>query len=505
MQKKHSKQSPHLEIVSSHTAGKVMPHDLAVEEAVLGACLVDKVGASQAITFLRGANVFYNQNHLIIWAKIIELESKNVPIDILTVYNHLKKDTTIQLDVLINLTSKVASSAHIEAHCMILYELYMRRTGIQEASNILSKCYDLSQDIFKTYDYSFAALKAVDPSNIFETNTLIADIIRGTKEPYRAKLCGDFVRQGELALFFGDEGCGKSMFSFQMGKAISEGKPMFDIPGFENESTEVKTMIFDFELSRQNLAERYHNQGTFESFNENYIRVALNRDSTDGSVSSSRIVDTIVSHIETHKPGFVIIDNITWIVDEVTDNSIAKRLMQKLMSLVRNNFPLSILVIGHTPKRDKTQPIESKHFAGGKNLSNFCTSQFAIVKSLKDPGIKYVKQLKTRSSLLMFDGDNVCEFEIPYNPDGTLKFVHLGNGLENDHIRYLTQTEKTEQIDDLIYDLNEKNYSLSKIVQEIKKNFGESISKSTIHRKISSMKSKEISEKAAQREEELDF
>lgn len=497
-----SKQSVHNTDLHIISKSATVPADINAEAAILAACLVEKSASSIAVQFLRGHNVFYLESHKVIWGLLIDLDSKNIPIDILTVYNESKKKgTKITIGDLTDLASRVSSSAHIEAHCMIIYELYMRRKAIEEANIIMTKAYDLKQDIFTTYDYTYNSLKMVDPSNIFDSNTLASDVVRGSKEPPRKRLCGELIREGEIALFFGDEGCGKSMFSFQLAKNVSEGKPMFAIDGFENDGKPVKSVIFDFELTRANLAERYHHEGTFENFNENLHRVALKEDSLDANLSSTRIIDSIISWIENNDPGFVVIDNITYISEEITDNAIAGRLMKKLKALTMSRFPLSVLIIGHTPKRDKTQPIESKHFAGGKAWSNFCTSQLAIVTSLKDPGIKYIKHLKSRSGLKLFDSDNVCEMEISFER-GTAQFLHVGNGLETDHIRYMSNDEKNDQIDAMIEDLNDKGWSLRKISAELKRQFGETVSKTTVQRRLAALKSQRTADRAADNEDE---
>lgn len=55
------------------------------------------------------------------------------------------------------------------------------------------------------------------------------------------------------------------------------------------------------------------------------------------------------------------------------------------------------MVIAHTPKRDLSQPVQSRHLAGAKNLDNFAKSIVAISFSKQDPDKRYIKQAKCRN------------------------------------------------------------------------------------------------------------
>ena len=108
--------------------GKLPPQALDLEEAVLGAMLIDKKGVDEVIDILQ-PEVFYKIAHQNIFQAILILFESSDPIDLLTVSSSLKKagklDSVGGDFYLVQLTQKVASSAHIEFHARIILQKYM--------------------------------------------------------------------------------------------------------------------------------------------------------------------------------------------------------------------------------------------------------------------------------------------------------------------------------------------------------------------------------------------
>ena len=63
----------------------------------------------------------------------------------------------------------------------------------------------------------------------------------------------------------------------------------------------------------------------------------------------------------------------------------------KHLKAFKENAKISMLVIGHTPKRDKTLPITDNDLAGSKMLSNLADSSFTIGDSARDAKLRYIK------------------------------------------------------------------------------------------------------------------
>ena len=117
--------------VYSIQKGKIPPQAVDLEELVIGAMMIDKKGVDEVIDILH-PEVFYKQNHKLIYTAIINLFEQQEPIDIKTVSHQLKKEANLNLiggDIyLVELTQKVSSSAHIEFHSRIILQKYIQST-----------------------------------------------------------------------------------------------------------------------------------------------------------------------------------------------------------------------------------------------------------------------------------------------------------------------------------------------------------------------------------------
>lgn len=126
--------------------GKVMPHSLEIEEAVLGALLVDSNSIDECLIVLKSSEVFYKESHKVIFEAISALYASNEVIDLLTVGARLRSMGSFETAggdyALITLTQKISSGAHIEMHSRMLLQFYIKRQLIRDASMMLSTAYD---------------------------------------------------------------------------------------------------------------------------------------------------------------------------------------------------------------------------------------------------------------------------------------------------------------------------------------------------------------------------
>jgi replicative DNA helicase len=133
--------------------GKVMPHSLEIEEAVLGALLVDSNSIDECLIVLKTAEVFYKESHKVIFEAISALYASNEVIDLLTVGAGLRSMGSFETAggdfALITLTQKISSGAHIEMHSRMLLQFYIKRQLIRDASMMLSTAYDHDIDSLK--------------------------------------------------------------------------------------------------------------------------------------------------------------------------------------------------------------------------------------------------------------------------------------------------------------------------------------------------------------------
>ena len=149
--------------------GKLPPQAPDLEEAVLGAMMIDKKGIDDVIDILH-PEAFYNNKHQLIYEAIYTLFQNSEPIDLLSVSNQLKKEAKLDLAggdfYLIRLTQKVASSAHIEFHSRIILQKYIQRKLISISSEIIENAYDETTDVFDLLDDAEAKLFEVTQGNL---------------------------------------------------------------------------------------------------------------------------------------------------------------------------------------------------------------------------------------------------------------------------------------------------------------------------------------------------
>jgi replicative DNA helicase len=149
--------------------GKIPPQAIDLEEAVLGAMLIDEKGVNEIIELL-SPEVFYKKSHQLIYESIERLFRESEPIDLLTVSADLKKNKNFEPAggdfYLISLSQKVSSSAHIEFHSRIILQKYIQRKLITISNEIIQKSYNESTDVMDLLDEAESKLYDVAQGNI---------------------------------------------------------------------------------------------------------------------------------------------------------------------------------------------------------------------------------------------------------------------------------------------------------------------------------------------------
>ena len=149
--------------------GKVPPQALDLEEAVLGALMLEKDAVNAVVDILKPES-FYRESHKEIYNAVLELFSRQEPIDILTVTDRLRKNGTLQLAggayYITELTSKVNSAANIEYHARIITEKAIKRELIRVASEVHKEAYEDTTDVFDLLDKTEQSLFNISEVNI---------------------------------------------------------------------------------------------------------------------------------------------------------------------------------------------------------------------------------------------------------------------------------------------------------------------------------------------------
>lgn len=220
--------------------GKVPPQALDLEEAIIGAIMIDKKGLDEVIDILF-PEIFYKKEHQEIFSAIQKLYHNSKPIDLYTVLNELRRIGKLESIggelYLIGLTQKVISSAHIEYHSRIVVQKFILRKLISISSNIIQKCYEESTDVFDLLDHAESKLFEINQKYLISkkyetTQCLIQKAIEKIKKTEKEGLSGissgfhklDYITSGwqnsDLIILASRPGMGKTTFMLSMVKNI---------------------------------------------------------------------------------------------------------------------------------------------------------------------------------------------------------------------------------------------------------------------------------------------
>ncbi len=161
--------------------GRVPPQAIELEEAVLGALMLEKNAVIEILEILKPES-FYKESHQLIYKAIKELSASYNPIDILTVTEQLRKNDELEKAggayYITQLTSRIASGAHVEFHSRIIAQKFIQRELIRVTSEIQSKAYDDSIDVLELLNSAESALFQITQGNIKNETQSISDVIQ---------------------------------------------------------------------------------------------------------------------------------------------------------------------------------------------------------------------------------------------------------------------------------------------------------------------------------------
>ena len=171
-----------MKLVPEHNLekGKIPPQAIDIEEAVIGAMLIDSKSIIEIVDLLNG-DMFYKEAHRLIFKAMKDLYLNSQPIDLLTVSNHLKSKKELEIVggdyALILLTQKVASTAHIESHALIVMQKYVQRELISNSSLIIEKSYSDEADTLNILDAAYNNLNGISEILVSKKEILFSEII----------------------------------------------------------------------------------------------------------------------------------------------------------------------------------------------------------------------------------------------------------------------------------------------------------------------------------------
>lgn len=263
----NTKRKPRLSASTAIEGGKLPPQATDLEEAVLGALMLEKTAITEVAEILKVAS-FYKEAHQMIFQSMVDLFSRAEPIDILTVSSDLRKKAV--LDVvggayyITQLTNKVSSAANIKYHAQIIAEKFLQRELIRISTEIQTEAFEDDKDAFELLDSSERKLFEVSQGNIKKDVRGINAVVKEAlveinslkdKEGGMTGISSGFARldkvtagfqKSDLIIIAARPGMGKTALALSLARnasLISEEKPR-------------SVAIFSLEMSSKQLVTR---------------------------------------------------------------------------------------------------------------------------------------------------------------------------------------------------------------------------------------------------------
>lgn len=244
--------------------GKLPPQAVELEEAVLGALMLEKEAFLEVGDTLKPGD-FYKESHAKIYTAIADLNGKQEPVDILTVTEQLKRNGTLE-EVggrlyLAQLTSNVASAANISYHALIISQKSIQRSLINLSTRIQTNAYDESVDVMDLLNEAeegvFRLSQTTSKNEAKQINPIIKEAIDKMEEASKKK--------GSVSgLYSGFHDFDKLLSGFQNSDLIilaarpAMGKTAFALSLARNMAVDhgYKIAVFSLEMSNIQLVNR---------------------------------------------------------------------------------------------------------------------------------------------------------------------------------------------------------------------------------------------------------
>ena len=167
-------------ITEANIVGTVPPQAIELEEAVLGALMLERdsiIAVQEYVT----PEAFYTEEHRLIYKAIESLSAELKPIDLYTVTECLKVRGELKkvggAAYLAQLTQKVGSAANVEFHAKIIAQKYVQRELIRSATEIQRRSYDEDQDVTDLIGYAESEIFKVAEGHVKRSVQSAKDVL----------------------------------------------------------------------------------------------------------------------------------------------------------------------------------------------------------------------------------------------------------------------------------------------------------------------------------------
>lgn len=243
---------------------KLPPQNLEAEQAILGAILLENASLLKVIEILEPSH-FYKESHRKIYSAMLEMFERNEPVDLLTLSDHLRKNSLLDevggVTSLTQLMQSVATAANIRYYGKIVREKYILRNLINIATEIAAEAYEETDDVDQLLDRAEQKIFEISQNKIFPAfvniDRIIKDTIKHIETLYSRKELITGLPTGFIDFDQKTAGLQASDLIIIAGRP-SMGKTAFCLDIAQNVATGVKlpVAIFSLEMSKEQLAIR---------------------------------------------------------------------------------------------------------------------------------------------------------------------------------------------------------------------------------------------------------
>lgn len=248
--------------------GRIPPQAVEIEEAVLGAMLIEHEAATIALQML-SADDFYKPANKHIFETLFSLYERDNPLDLLTVENELRDknllDTVGGSGYLADLTRSVSSAANVDYHAQIISEKAIKRNLILNCNEIIKTAYDTTTDAYNVLDSAEQKIFDISNTKSRKNATAIGDVLKDTLahlEDLRGKPSGvtgvpagldvdnytSGWQPGDLIIIAARPSMGKTAFTLTAARNAAL---------HPDEDLQSNVAIFSLEMSSQQLVQRF--------------------------------------------------------------------------------------------------------------------------------------------------------------------------------------------------------------------------------------------------------
>ena len=163
--------------------GRVPPQAVEVEQAVLGAMLMDREAIPKAVEILP-PDAFYSLKHTRIYQAMLALFERGNPVDLITVTEELRRREQLEeaggAYYVTELTAKVATAANVEYHARIIAEKSLLRSLIETMTGLVGEAYEPSSDAFELLDTVEGAIFRISDTQLRRSASSLHDVLKDT-------------------------------------------------------------------------------------------------------------------------------------------------------------------------------------------------------------------------------------------------------------------------------------------------------------------------------------